>query len=434
MAGHQGGKHPLIWYVFLLFLSLIPVLILESLLRLSSFGMNFPLLVKTRGADGVVVDSVNTAYPQRFLHGAQTDFKLRDGAFLHSKPANGFRIALIGTGLIYAPDRTDPAFVLRDSLQAHHPGISIEVVNLSLPNSSSFILREIVRDLGKEQVDLLVLAPGDGEFYGLMGSASKMGLSSSFFFNELNFRLEKVRIFQLLRSLFPFEELDTLSLGSDAFSLAKDREIPYLSESYLKTRRFLLQNLAGIADDAAGRNSRVLMLVLPEPLDSQAPREPLFRDSDLDPDSLANEFRAALQNRDSLEIRRIMNYLRIWEPASAMTAYFRGLIYQRDGMADSAWNALNLALNLDAFRDRASADFSRALRQAAEEKGWTLADLRREFYDRGICYSSAGRPDSMGYSLLEAALFARCDSLLSLCDGDENRNGAKILKNRNIDD
>lgn len=87
--------------------------------------------------------------------------------FLAAKPANGFRVFVVGessaAGVPYASSYAFSAF-LGERLRAALPDLSVEVVNAAVPGYGSRRMLPVVEDIARHEPDLLILYAGHNEF------------------------------------------------------------------------------------------------------------------------------------------------------------------------------------------------------------------------------------------------------------------------------
>jgi lysophospholipase L1-like esterase len=87
--------------------------------------------------------------------------------FLAAKPANGFRVFVVGessaAGVPYTSAHAFSAF-LAERLRAALPDLSVEVVNAAVPGYGSRRMLPVVEDIARHHPDLLILYAGHNEF------------------------------------------------------------------------------------------------------------------------------------------------------------------------------------------------------------------------------------------------------------------------------
>lgn len=142
--------------------------------------------------------------------------------FLAAKPANGFRVFVVGessaAGVPYTSAHAFSAF-LAERLRASLPQLAIEVVNAAVPGYGSRRMLPVVEDIARHQPDLLILYAGHNEFAEPRYYAHLVEMDPRLF--RLWEGLAQTRLYRLVAQLpvigvatevapprFDFEELD----------------------------------------------------------------------------------------------------------------------------------------------------------------------------------------------------------------------------------
>ncbi|MCK5519538.1 MAG: hypothetical protein KAI81_00370 [Candidatus Marinimicrobia bacterium] len=233
-------KQSRLYSLFLIILSLIPILVLEFGLRLAGYGESSSLFIPDvfNGTSHMVL---NPDYADSYFRPAVEKPHLNNAVLNSKKPDSLHRIFLAGTDLFYSHNQESPAVFLMKELKKQRPGDDFEIVNVSLPSLSSFIVKDIVKEATKLNADMIILGLGEAEFYGALGSASKISINGGYFIHTLFCNMKNWRIFQLVRNaMSTFTKLIPSALNLD--DLASNPDIVYQSDLYLKTRQLFLRN------------------------------------------------------------------------------------------------------------------------------------------------------------------------------------------------
>ena len=103
-------------------------------------------------------------------------------AFAREKPANGFRVFVLGesatAGFPY-PHNGTFSRILRDALHDVLPADSVEVVNLGIPATNSYQMLDLVDEVIAEHPDAVLIYAGHNEYYGALGVGSTVRVASS---------------------------------------------------------------------------------------------------------------------------------------------------------------------------------------------------------------------------------------------------------------
>ena len=122
----------------------------------AGFSRSVPMFERAERADGTPV--WRTARARRVRTPQE---------FLADKPANGFRVFVVGessaAGVPYTSAHAFSAF-LAQRLQSALPFLAIEVVNAAVPGYGSRRMLPVVEDIALHQLDLLILYAGHNEF------------------------------------------------------------------------------------------------------------------------------------------------------------------------------------------------------------------------------------------------------------------------------
>ena len=103
-------------------------------------------------------------------------------AFAREKPANGFRIFVLGesaTAGFPFPHNGTFSRVLQDALRDVLPADSVEVVNLGIPATNSYQMLDLVDEVIAEHPNAVLVYAGHNEFYGALGVGSTVRVAGS---------------------------------------------------------------------------------------------------------------------------------------------------------------------------------------------------------------------------------------------------------------
>jgi len=176
--------------------------LVEVTLRIFSLGTNLNLIVN-RPSDKyedyfIVNPLVGEKYFSRFEATSGTN-----DLFLKHKPANGFRIFVMGSSTIYGYpyDRNLMATrILKRRLQDTFPDKTIEVVNKAITAINSITLKDYIGEIVNYEPDAILFYAGHNEFYGAYGVGANETMHKNPLFRTVHFKLMNLRIFQLLRN------------------------------------------------------------------------------------------------------------------------------------------------------------------------------------------------------------------------------------------
>ncbi|MFQ5572423.1 MAG: SGNH/GDSL hydrolase family protein [Rhodothermales bacterium] len=148
---------------------------------------------------------LNAAYTRRYFHGrfqptpAFTPFRTE-------KPPGSFRVVVLGgssvAGFPYPFYLGFPSR-LQQRLEAYAVGQRIEVVNLGLPNTSSYALWDLKEAVVAQAPDAVIVYTGENEYYGAFGAGSAINtLGRAVWIKRLVLRLKRLVLYRALERLF----------------------------------------------------------------------------------------------------------------------------------------------------------------------------------------------------------------------------------------
>ncbi len=224
---------------FYLILFLIPVfffLILEAGLRIVDYGEYYP----TWNSISREYDGLNFDIGKRYFHNINKAPNSIQDVFHKTKPENSFRVFVLGgssaAGYPFMPLGSFSRYI-RKRLELMYPDKEIEAVNLSLTAVNSYTILDLVPDVLDKEPDLILIYAGHNEYYGALGVGSLESFGRSRTIVKLVMKLENLRSFQFVRNIMGgvvgmFASEDNTPSGTLMARMAKEKEIPYLSDTY----------------------------------------------------------------------------------------------------------------------------------------------------------------------------------------------------------
>jgi lysophospholipase L1-like esterase len=224
-------------------LPFLAVGLLELGLRGGGYGRDRALFVSAP-FDSVRYLIANPRFAARYFPGDPSPPTPPFDAFLKDKPANGLRLFVLGesttAGFPYPANGTFSR-VLAEALRDAIPDVPVEVINIGIPATNSFALIDELPEVLAQKPDAVLIYAGHNEYYGALGSASTVRLSSNPGLVRLVLRLKHFRVVELfergLARLRPapapvasgvsrMEELaaaDTLRLWSEGYARGRNQ-------------------------------------------------------------------------------------------------------------------------------------------------------------------------------------------------------------------
>lgn len=227
---------------FFLILAFIPVfliLLLEFTLRLTNYGSNLDLFVKSKDYAGYY--EVNQDVTKRFF----TQFKgtsPSNDLFLMKKPDDCYRVFVMGCSTTRGfPYTMGIAFsrILNYRLQYAFPDKKIEVVNTAMAAVNSYTQLDFVDEILAMKPDAILIYTGHNEYYGALGVASVENGGNRRWIKRLHLSLIKYRTYQMVQKLIgKITSLFVTDTSRPTATLmeriVRDKAIPYQSDSYNK--------------------------------------------------------------------------------------------------------------------------------------------------------------------------------------------------------
>jgi tetratricopeptide (TPR) repeat protein len=191
-----------VFYLIALSLPVLFFLFLEAGLRLFNYGGNLDLFMDASG-DYAQYRVCNPNMGARYFFMQSTIPDPPNDAFLKIKPANGYRIFVMGesttAGYPYGNNVMFSRF-LHKRLADTFPDKHIEVVNVATSAVNSYTVLDRLDEVLAEKPDAILIYLGHNEFYGALGVASNESLGKIRAVVMLYFKLEHFKTFLLLRN------------------------------------------------------------------------------------------------------------------------------------------------------------------------------------------------------------------------------------------
>jgi tetratricopeptide (TPR) repeat protein len=185
----------------------IPVLFflfLEGGLRLAGVRGNPDLFVPLRWQNKEYW-RLNENFSKRYFYTLSSPPTPSNDIFLKQKPENGLRIFYLGessaAGYPYGHNAM-PSRMLADVLKDAYPDRHVEVVNMAMSAINSYTLYDMTSEILVHKPDAILIYTGHNEYYGALGVGSNESLGAWPAFVRAYLKLQNLRIFTAMRSLF----------------------------------------------------------------------------------------------------------------------------------------------------------------------------------------------------------------------------------------
>jgi tetratricopeptide (TPR) repeat protein len=235
LASSSSKKVPKWFYLFLIFIPIIFIILLESGLRIFDYGKTYDQWVNA--GEGKLKLNPEIAY--RYFYTTEQVPSAGNNIFDEVKKDNCFRVFVMGgssaAGFPFTPNGSFARYIL-NRLQVLYPQKTIEVVNIAMSAINSYSLRDMLPGVIDQKPDLIIIYAGHNEYYGALGVGSTESLGGTRYIVNTVLWLNKFKTFELLRNIIKsIYGLFAQPVMTDATLMARMSQkqfIPYNSDSY----------------------------------------------------------------------------------------------------------------------------------------------------------------------------------------------------------
>jgi len=264
---NTNKKHPFYFYLILIAIPIIFFILLESGLRIFSYGYNNEQW--TEVSEGKLI--LNPEIARRYFHKTQSLPYSNQEVIDAVKQKNSFRIFVMGessaAGFPFAPLGSFSRY-LQQRLELVYPESKIEVVNLGITAVNSYTIRDLFPGVLEKSSDLIIIYTGHNEYYGALGVGSMESFGTSRNIINLGLWLSRFKTFEFLtdilrstsRWISPSKAVDT-----DATLMARmvsEQHIAFESDIYNEGIEQFRNNMREILEFAKEKNVKVLLSTL----------------------------------------------------------------------------------------------------------------------------------------------------------------------------
>jgi tetratricopeptide (TPR) repeat protein len=376
--------------LFQFILILLPIVILflfEIILRIAGYGYNFNLFIDNPVKKFREFKICNPDIGKKYFQTFEASSPPHD-MILKKKPANGFRIFVLGSSTVAGfPYDENLMFsrILYERLQDSYPGKKIEIMNTSLTAINSYTFLDDMDDILKEKPDAILFYEGHNEFYGALGVGSNETMSKYRELTLIHLKLMKLRTYQFLRNivfatgkLFSGTNPSENVFGTLMRRIAGNKEIEYQGEVYKKGIKQFKDNMTDLFEKAKLHQVPVLI------------SEVVSNIHDLEPLSVSS----GLKNNEAGE------------------AFQKAKDYESNGEFSNAKRLYYYARDLDGVRFRASEEINDIIHQLAEQYHAYLVPMKSYFEKNSAnglmgnnLFTEHVHPNIDGYFLMADAFY-----------------------------
>lgn len=223
---------------------LVPILffvVLELVLRLVSYGEEYPLFIDDTVDSEYLV--LNPDVSKRYFPVKEFATKGQYDPFLKNKAEGSLRIVVQGAstsaGFPYQHGGSFPR-LLEQKLTHAFPDKEVEIINTSLSATNSFTVLDFVEEIIEQAPDIVIIYSGHNEYYGALGVGSSQSIGKTAAVTNTYLKLKNVRLVQLIRNwvrkaYIPSEDPNkqtlmgkmvqntSIEFGSDAYKAGLDQ-------------------------------------------------------------------------------------------------------------------------------------------------------------------------------------------------------------------
>lgn len=381
--------------IFFVIMLVLPILIIGTLelgLRLIHYGPDLSLFVE-KEIYGTTYKVMNPLVKARYFPKSALALETTTDYFKVPKPQGTFRIFCLGgstvVGFPYWRNASFASF-LQQRLSKLFPERKIEVINLGMTAVNSYTVLDIAKELPNYEPDLIIVYDGHNEFYGGLGVASNLTISSSRWITMLYLQIIHSKVFLLIRETI--NGLKSLIGGSsDKPSrnltlelLAKDKYIPYGSELYKEAENTFKLNMYDLCSICRNHNIPVILSTQVSNL------------RDMPPFASIESKELSAENKEVLS-KHLASGMLAWNKKNWKEALeeFRAVIkidsqyafahfkiadcLKMIGRIDEARSEYFKARDYDQLRFRTSSDFNNLIRQMEDNTTVGVVDMEQLF-------------------------------------------------------
>ena len=393
-----SGKKRIAFFLILALIPVILILLLEVSLRLTGYGSNVDLFVKSKEYAGYY--EVNQDVTKRFF----TQFKgtsPSNDLFLVDKPDNCYRVFVMGCSTTRGfPYTMGTAFsrILNYRLQDAFPDKKIEVVNTAMAAVNSYTQLDFTDEILAMKPDAILIYTGHNEYYGALGVASVEKGGNTNWIKRLHLTLIKYRTYQMVQKLIgritslfiPDTSKPTATLME---RIVSDKAIPYQSESYKAGIEQFRLNMDAVVKKIRNKN---VPLIFSEVVSNLSGNQPF----------------------NSAKVEGFPTAVEAFEKAGKL---------EREGNLEEARKLYYLAKDLDGVRFRAPEQINAAIREIGKKYAVPVLDMKAVF-------EKASPNGIIGNSLMTEHLHPNIDGYFLMADAffNEMQRNQFIAKQWNV--
>lgn len=266
-----------------LFLPFIILLFIELILLAINYGNVIPLFIDMDG-NHKTYKKINPYIAGRYFHKVKNIPTPSNDVFLKKKPANGYRIFVLGgssaVGYPYAENQMFSR-LLHIELTKQFKDKHIEIINTAMPAINSYTVLDFVPEIIEHKPDAVLIYAGHNEYYGALGVGSSEFLGKMPWLVNGLLTLKKLRTVQLILNLThtPSKTEATSKNATLMERMAQEQSIAFNSETFYDGITQYTSNLNAIVAILKSHNIKIILSELVSNVRDQKPFVSLPSDS-----------------------------------------------------------------------------------------------------------------------------------------------------------
>lgn len=377
----RACQDPRLWW-FRLFALALPLLVIaaaELVLRIAGYGYPTSFFLE-RQQDEAKILVENPKFGWRFFPPAVARSP-QPLSFSVQKPLGTIRIFLFGESAAMGDPEPSYGFgrQLQRMLQARHPNLHFELVNVAMTAINSHVMRAIAADCAGRQGDVWLIYAGNNEVIGPFGAGTVFGARAASLWSARAVLLAKsFKIGQLLTSV----KSDRAPHQWQGMELFLHNQVSAQDPRLATVYKNFSANLDAVIQSGMRSGAKIVLGTVAVNLKDNPPFGSAHRPdlATADQKQWSEQFeqakRAEISRQYSEALAAYQQSLRL-DPDYAQAVFGRARCELALGETNSALADFSLARDLDVLRFRADSRLNEMIRRAARP-GVGLVDIERE--------------------------------------------------------
>ncbi|PCH96204.1 MAG: hypothetical protein COB83_06295 [Gammaproteobacteria bacterium] len=370
------------FYLILIAIPFVILLLLELLLRLRSFGNEYPLFVEKPATNNqsVLYLQANPKVINRYFANESLAPNVSPDTVYFKKEKNkdSFRIFIQGgstaAGFPYGRWGSLQGMV-EQRFKRLYPDKEIEIINTAMAAVNSYTLLDFVDEIIEQQPDLVLIYAGHNEYLGIMGVGSAFAAKGGRLATLLHLKFKNWRLYQLLQDVYTLIFVPDIQPSKTNQTLmsqvAKEKEIIFGSDLYNQGIVQFEQNMSLVLEKYQQAGIPVMLGNL---VSNEAAQVPFSSLEIIDWQAIKKHLS---QSNATAEISRLNTLIK--QQKTAANYYQLGLNLQLVARYKEAKQAFVLAKNYDLLRFRAPSEFNRVIERLSQKYEIDLVDVQAIF-------------------------------------------------------